>query len=104
MGERRRNALICHGSERLESLVLVSEARPGMDEPLPPAPLQALASPALPWHRLELEPAGSLRDILQTADYRQSAVLKQVALCCQPEPGINLEIRGSYSAYGELKP
>jgi hypothetical protein len=46
--ERRRRAVIRHGSERLESLVVVSEARPGMEEPIPSAPLQAFASPALP--------------------------------------------------------
>ena len=35
-GERRRRAVIRHGSERLESLVVVSEARSGLEEPFLP--------------------------------------------------------------------
>ena len=103
-GERRRRAVIRHGSERLESLVVVSEARPGMEEPLPPAPLQALASPALPGQGLIWSLPAALGVTLQTADCRQPGVPEEVALCWQPEPGIHVEIRRRYSAYGALEP
>ena len=89
-GERRRRAVIRHGSERLESLVLVSEARPGMEEPLPPAPLQALASPAPTGPGLILSLPAALGVTLQTSYHRQSGVPEEVALCWQPEPGIHL--------------
>ena len=103
-GARRRRAVIRHGSERLESLVLVSEARPGMGEPFPTAPLKALASPALPGPGLIWSLPAALGVTLQTADCRQSGVPEQVALCWQPEPGIHLEIRRRYGAYGALEP
>ena len=102
-GERRRRAVIRHGSERLESLVVVSEARPGMEEPLPPAPLQALASPAPTGPGLIWSLPAALGITLQTADRRQSGVSEEVGLCWQPEPGIHLEIRRRYSAYGALE-
>ncbi|MCP9821463.1 DUF3598 family protein [Cyanobium sp. L1E-Cus] len=102
-GERRRRAVIRHGSERLESLVVVSEAKPGMEEPLPPAPLQALASPAPASAGLIWSLPAALGVTLQTADRRQSGVPEEVALCWQPEPGIHLEIRRRYSAYGALE-
>ena len=102
-GERRRRAVIRHGSERLESLVVVSEARPGMEEPLPPAPLQALASPAPTCPGLIWSLPAALGVTLITADRRQSGVSEEVGLCWQPEPGIHLEIRRRYSAYGALE-
>ncbi len=102
-GERRRRAVIRHGSERLESLVVVSEARSGLEEPLPPAPLQALASPAPTGPGLIWSLPAALGITLQTADRRQSGVSEEVGLCWQPEPGIHLEIRRRYSAYGALE-
>ena len=102
-GERRRRAVIRHGSERLESLVVVSEARPGMEEPLPPAPLQALASPAPTGPGLIWSLPAALGITLQTADRRQSGVSEEVGLCWEAEPGIHLEIRRRYSAYGALE-
>ena len=102
-GERRRRAVIRHGSERLESLVVVSEARSGLEEPLPPAPLQALASPAPTGPGLIWSLPAALGVTLITADRRQSGVSEEVGLCWQPEPGIHLEIRRRYSAYGALE-
>lgn len=103
-GERRRRAVIRHGSERLESLVLISEARPWMEEQLPPEPLQALASPAPTGPGLIWSLPAALGVTLQTADCWQSGVPEEVALCWQPEPGIHLEIRRRYGAYGVLEP
>ena len=104
-GERRRRAVIRHGSERLESLVVVSEARSGLEEPLPPAPLQALASPAPTGPGLIWSLPAALGITLQTADRRQSGVSEEVGLCWEAEPGIHLEmeIRRRYSAYGALE-
>ena len=102
-GERRRRAVIRHGSERLESLVVVSEARSGLEEPLPPAPLQALASPAPTGPGLIWSLPAALGITLQTADRRQSGVSEEVGLWWEAEPGIHLEIRRRYSAYGALE-
>ncbi|MFS6827361.1 hypothetical protein [Cyanobium sp. ATX-6F1] len=37
-GERRRRVVVRHGAERLESVVVVVEARPGLADPAPAAP------------------------------------------------------------------
>ena len=75
-----------------------------MEEPLPPAPLQALASPALPGPGLIWSLPTALGVTLQTADCRQPGVQEKVALCWQPERGIHLEIRRRYGDYGALEP
>ena len=75
-----------------------------MEEPLLPAPLQALASPALDGPGLIWSLPAALGVTLQTADRRQSGVPEEVALCWQPVPGIHLEIRRRYGAYGALEP
>jgi hypothetical protein len=94
-GDRRRRAVIRHGTDRLESLVVVCEARP---------PLQALASPAPNGAGLIWSLPATLGVTSQTADRRESGLPEEVALRWQPEPGINLEIRRRYGAYGALEP
>ena len=103
-GERRRRVVIRHGTDRLESLVVVCEARPGIQEPVPPAPLQALASQAPNGAGLIWSLPAALGVTPQTADRRESGLPEEVALSWQPEPGINLEIRRRYGAYGALEP
>lgn len=109
-GKRRRRAIVRHGTDQLESLVLVHEARPDhQEEPLAAAPLQALvsdtgscgsvASDALIWSL----PA-CLAVTVQTVAHRKQGVAEEVVLCWQPEPLVNLEIRRRYGPHGLLEP
>ncbi len=108
-GNRRRRAVIRHGTDQLDSLVLVSEARPGHREPLAPAPLQALiadtgssdtiaTSNGLIWTL----PA-CLAVTVQTVAQREQGMPEEVVLRWQPEPLVTLEIRRRYGPHGLLE-
>jgi len=105
VGPRRRRVVVRHGSEGLESLVLVWEARPGVVDPPPAAPLilssRPLASEAaavrLVWQpdpRLELETMAGPRGV----------GAEQVLLRWDPEGTAVQTLRRAYGSYGALIP
>ena len=102
-GEHRRRAVIRHGCEQLESLVLVSEARPGQHEQLEHGPLQVMAS-AHPngAHLLWTMPNNKLGVSVQTMAARALGRPEHVALHWQPTPGVALTISRHYGANGLL--
>ena len=104
-GEQRRRAVVRHHSSGLESLVLVWEARPGVVDPPPAAPLilssHPLASDAaaarLVWQpdpRLELETMAGPRGV----------EAEQVLLRWDPEGTAVQTLRRAYGSYGALIP
>ncbi|MEX0588546.1 MAG: DUF3598 family protein [Cyanobium sp.] len=110
-GERRRRAVIRHGTDQLESLVLVIEGRPGRQNIVPPAPLMAQATAAGPngliWSLANDQPnnlEGNLELTVQTMGQRVAGNAEVVALRWQPEPGVLLEIRRNYGPNGLLEP
>lgn len=98
-GERRRRVVVRHGAERLESVVVVVEARPGVLDPAPAAPLRAAILP---------DADGSGSGCWQlTADLTLSTALERrfgdplaVRLCWRPEPGRELVLERAYGANG----
>lgn len=109
-GNRRRRAVIRHGTDQLESLVLVSEARPDHREPLAPAPLQAMiadqgsSSTAATSNGLIWTLPACLAVTVQAMAQRGQGRSEEVVLSWQPEPQINLEIRRRYGPHGLLEP
>ncbi|MFM7676358.1 MAG: hypothetical protein ACKO5F_12430 [Synechococcus sp.] len=105
-GERRRRAVVRLTPERLESLVLVWEARPGREDPAPAAPV-ALPAPSrqqLPsghsFSRWSVEPG-----LWFAATWQQDGDLtQQVALIWEPEAGRRLKLQRRYGPYGLLEP
>ncbi|MEB3263586.1 MAG: DUF3598 family protein [Synechococcus sp.] len=105
-GDRRRRAVVRLTPERLESLVLVWEARPGREDPAPPAPV-VLPAPGRHQHpsgqgysRWQVEPG-----LWFEASWQQDGDLtQQVALIWEPEPGCRLELQRRYGPYGLLEP
>lgn len=92
-GERRRRAVVRLEGERLVSLVVVVEARPGIGDPPPPAPLRLPAvRQAEGWL---WRPA---------ADLEVRAATGWVELAWQQPAGETLRLRRSYSEYGLLVP
>lgn len=91
--DRRRRAVVRLEGERLISLVVVSEARPGIDEaPAPP-----------PWRLPALRQAEGLL-WRPAADLEVRAATGWVELAWQAQPGPLLRLRRAYSAYGLLLP
>ena len=106
-GNRRRRAVIRHGSDQFESLVLVSEARPDHREPLGPSPFQALITETdtgtgtgtgLIWTL----PA-CLAVTVHAVAQRGQGLPEEVVLRWQPEPQVSLEIRRRYGPHGLLE-
>jgi hypothetical protein len=96
-GDRRRRVVLRHGSELLESCVLVVEARPGVEDPPPPAPLQARRLGEGHWQLgADVE--------LRTAMRRQLGDPVACVLRWCPEPGLVLELERRYGASGLLEP
>ena len=102
-GERRRRVVLRHGSESLESLVVVCEGRPERREPAPPAPLQLEPQygAEAPGQQLWKPEAG--REI-ETIARRQPGSPQRLALRWSPEPGLRLELVRGHDAYGLLQP
>jgi len=98
-GERRRRVVVRHGAERLESVVVVVEARPGVADPAPAQPLRAVL--------VEGDEAPASCSWQLTADLTLTTALERrfgdplaVKLCWQPEPGRRLVIERGYGANG----
>ncbi len=105
-GDRRRRAVVRLTPNRLESLVVVWEARPGLQECAPAAPL--VLAPPSPQHlpngqglsRWRVEP-----DLWVEATWQRSDDLRQqVSLLWEPEPGRRQEVVRRYGPYGMLEP
>lgn len=92
-GERRRRAVVRLEGERLVSLVVVIEARPGCTDP-PPAP---------PWRLPAIRQAEGLL-WRPAADLEVRAASGWVELAWQVQPGQALRLRRAYSDYGLLLP
>ncbi|MFY8150020.1 MAG: DUF3598 family protein [Prochlorococcaceae cyanobacterium] len=105
-GDQRRRAVVRLRPDRLESLVLVWEARPGVEAPVPAAPL--LLPP--PSHhrdgagrsctRWTVEPGLWIETSWQEA----GDLSQQVELHWEPQPGEALQLRRSYGPYGMPEP
>jgi hypothetical protein len=114
-GHRRRRAVIRHGSDQLDSVVLVSEARPNHQEPLAPAPLQALIADTSGSNNISSSDSLTTSNALiwtlptclavtvQTVAKRGQGMAEEVVLRWQPEPQVSLEIRRRYSLHGLLE-
>ena len=109
-GNRRRRAVIRHGTDQLEFMVLVSEARPDHREPLAPAPLQALVtetgsndSGSFTSNGLIWTLPACLAVTVQTVAQRGQGMAEEVVLHWQPEPEVHLEIRRRYGPHGLLE-
>ncbi|MCP9850697.1 hypothetical protein [Cyanobium sp. Morenito 9A2] len=97
-GERRRRVVVRHGAERLESVVVVVEARPGVADPAPAAPLRAAVlmggdGPACTWQL-------SADLTLTTALERRIGAPLAVTLRWQSTPGRELVLERAYGANG----
>jgi hypothetical protein len=97
-GDRRRRVVLRHGSDQLESCVLVVEARPGVVDPPPPAPLQA--RPLGPGH-WQLGPDVELHTAMGPRPVGEPVTC---LLRWRPEPGLVLELPRRYGASGLLEP
>lgn len=96
-GERRRRVVFRHGSDMLETFVLVVEARPSRQEPPPPPPLQAQLLAPGQWRiGADLE--------LHTRSSRSFADPVSCVLIWSPEPGVCLRLERRYAASGVLEP
>jgi len=91
VGDRRRRAVVRLEGETLISLVLVLEARPGLEVPLPP-PLR------LP----RLQEAGCW--LWRSDDLELRVAAGWVELLWQPQAGRSCRLRRAYSPYGLLEP
>jgi hypothetical protein len=102
-GDRRRRVVVRHGAERLESVVVVVEARPGVVDPAPAPPLRARVLPGG-------DGSGSgcwqLTDdlTLTTALERRFGEPLAVRLCWSPLPGRELVLERIYGANGLPQP
>ncbi len=96
-GEQRRRAVVRLGSDRLESLVIVWEGRPGQANPPPPPPLRARAAAGEQGRSIWTIEAGLEIGIPAR---RQQGSAQSVLLRWQPRPGLMLEIERAYDAYG----
>lgn len=92
-GERRRRAVVRLEGERLISLVVVTEGRPGIGDPPPEAPLR------LPAIR---QAEGWLWRPAPDLEVRVAP--GWVELCWQPQSGRSCRLRRAYSDYGLLLP
>jgi hypothetical protein len=104
-GDQRRRAVVRLDSEKLESLVVVWEGRPGLADAPPAAPLQARATggsqsgadePGLTTWTI----AAGLEIVLP--DRRRPGSAQSVRLRWQARPDLLLEIARAYDAYGNL--
>ena len=92
-GDHRRRAVVRLEGERLISLVVVIEARPGLSDPPPPAPLRLPA--------IRQAEGGLWRP---TADLEVRAGSGWVELAWQPQPGQACRLRRAYTDFGLLLP
>lgn len=102
-GQRRRRLVVRHGAERLESVVVVVEARPGVVDPAPTAPLRATV---LPGGEDSGRSCWQLTDDLSltTALERRFGDPLAVRLCWRPQPGRELVLERAYGANGLPQP
>lgn len=92
-GDRRRRAVVRLEGERLVSLVVVIEARPGIGDPPPPPP----------WRLPAIRQAEGLL-WRPAADLEVRAASGWVELAWQQAAGATLRLRRAYSEYGLLLP
>ena len=106
-GGRRRRVVVRHGSDGIESVVLVSEGRPGCADAPPPAPHRAtpLASGGgVDQAMWLLEDTSANRVELQLMGRRRFGMPQQVTLRWQPNGSAWLELRRSHAASGLIEP
>lgn len=102
-GDQRRRIVVRHHSTGLESLVLVTEGRPGAVPEPPAAPLVLIPSGDGPHRqRWTLEQAPLVWTT--TMAHRTAGQPEAVSLHWQPEPGIELMLQRRYSEHGLLLP
>ena len=100
-GDQRRRIVVRHHSSGLESLVLVTEGRPGAVPEPPAAPLLLTPDSEGPHQQrwtLEQQPRVSAT----TMAHRTAGMPERVSLHWQPQPGVELSFSRSYSEHGLL--
>lgn len=102
-GEQRRRVVVRHHSSGLESLVLVSEGRPG-SEPEPPAPPLRLIPTDEGGHQQRWMLAQQPAVWVTTMARRSAGQPESVCLHWQPQPGVDLALKRAYSEHGLLLP
>lgn len=104
-GERRRRVVVRHGSDGLESLVLVWEARAGVEDPAPAAPLILAGQPlaAAPGGSRHLWRADAELEV-ETMTGPRGAGAEQVVLRWRPAGCPEQTIRRAYGSFGVLLP
>lgn len=107
-GDRRRRVVVRHGSDTIESVVLVSEGRPGCADAPPTSPHRSKAvqtggsvGDQAVWL---LEHTATNRVELQLMGRRSFGVAQQVTLRWQPTGSGWLEIRRGHGPNGLLEP
>jgi Domain of unknown function (DUF3598) len=104
-GDRRRRVVVRHGNEGIQSVVLVSEGRPGCSDAPPPAPHQAVISSASgPQALWVLEHTPTNRVEVQLMAERNFGMPQTVVLRWQPAGSSTLEIGRCHAASGLLEP
>jgi len=101
-GAQRRRIVVRHSLRDLESLVLVSEGRPGHEPTPPAAPLLVRPQTVERHHRLwRLEQQPDVT--VTTMASREPGIAEAVSLRWEPEPGIALSLMRRYDAFGLLQ-
>lgn len=103
-GDRRRRVVVRHGSDGVESVVLVSEGRPGCADGPPLAPHQASVSCSGTQQLWLLEDTPTNRVEVQVMGQRSFGVPESVSLRWQPTGAGTLDIHRRYAASGLLEP
>jgi len=101
-GQQRRRVVVRHHTSGLESLVLVTEGRPGSEPEGPAAPLRpSPTGQGSHQQRWRLTQPPSAVWVITMAS-RPAGQPESVSLHWQPEPGVDLELRRHYSEHGLL--
>ncbi|MFM7550231.1 MAG: DUF3598 family protein [Cyanobacteriota bacterium] len=107
-GDRRRRMVVRHGSDTIESVVFVSEGRPGCADAPPTYPHRSTAVQTAGGDGDQavwlLEHTATNRVELQLMARRRFGMAQQVTLRWQPAGSDWLEIRRSHAASGMLEP
>lgn len=102
-GQQRRRIVVRCGAEKLESIVLITEGRPGENLPIAPQPL--LSNPERQGSQLVfqlmLQQANEELSI-SIPETRIFGEAQQVGLSWHPEPTVGLELFRRYGASGQL--
>ncbi|MCP9774394.1 hypothetical protein [Cyanobium sp. WAJ14-Wanaka] len=99
-GQQRRRIVLRCAAEKLESVVLVLEGRPGEMLPIPASPLNL--TPTQLDGQLVIQADQSEHFKISFPAHRRFGEAQHVALLWEPEPGVALGLARHYGASGQL--